>query len=615
MYKFNKYIISLFILLLLIGNCALSAKDASGAAFLKIGVGARAIGMGEAFVAVSDDANALYWNPAGLSQIKKRELTAMYNQWFADIQHLYAGYVSPSSIIKEDNFGFSLNYLNYRSITKTFETSAGLYGGEDGTYSAYDLAGAVAYSRRITNSLFTGVNLKYIQLKNESESANGIGFDIGFLINVLENLQQNTRVGLVIQNIGLKMKFIDDPFSLPTTVKAGIAHDITEDITSALDISQRDLSLGGEWWVTDSLAIRSGFNIKFKSNKLGSGLRLGTGFGNELFRLDYAYVLYGDLGNTHRISLTTRFDLPAPAPTQTAAKKTPPVYPDPVRPEQKSNEVSVVEDSMPFQSPPVSEPVKIKTGIIKQDSRRQILLTINNGAREPINTKVFWLNHSGGLTMEAIAVNYDPAIEPKKYYAACAYKYLNSAQNYFEELGLAPTFAQVALINISAEKDTPEDTSYVSGNTVIVPNAEKMTEEIIIHKYTHILLHSICGNPPSDNKEADGLDEGFAIYFTGSHSENSIFNISDADKTINEFHTYDPNGDTGNAIMSWASALWALREKLGPDTADTLISNSISKITGYSFENAIDALLFSDKELLSGKNEYLILDIMQGHGF
>ncbi len=67
----------------------------SSGSFLKIGVGARATGLGESFVAVANDPSAIYWNPAGLASIQRQELSISHLEWPADISFDHISYVLP----------------------------------------------------------------------------------------------------------------------------------------------------------------------------------------------------------------------------------------------------------------------------------------------------------------------------------------------------------------------------------------------------------------------------------------------------------------------------------------------------------------------------------------
>jgi hypothetical protein len=68
----------------------------SSATFLRIGVGARAVGMGESFVAVANDPSAIYWNPAGLASLQRRELAVSHVEWPADVSFSHLTLVLPS---------------------------------------------------------------------------------------------------------------------------------------------------------------------------------------------------------------------------------------------------------------------------------------------------------------------------------------------------------------------------------------------------------------------------------------------------------------------------------------------------------------------------------------
>lgn len=89
-------------------------KGTTGAAFLKIGVGGRPAAMGETYCAISDDATASYWNPAGLASVKDIELSAMYTWWLQGISHQFLCYARPVS--KQGTFGVSLIGLQVTGI-------------------------------------------------------------------------------------------------------------------------------------------------------------------------------------------------------------------------------------------------------------------------------------------------------------------------------------------------------------------------------------------------------------------------------------------------------------------------------------------------------------------
>ncbi len=139
----------------------------TAATFLKIGVGARPSGMGEAFLAVADDVNAVYWNPAGLAFLKRQEVTAMHSEWFQDIRYDFAAYARP---LQNYTLGGSLTGL---FIKKELERRSGGAGENDpfnpitnaeGTFGAYDLNVSFSYARKLNRQWGLGTNFKIIIL-------------------------------------------------------------------------------------------------------------------------------------------------------------------------------------------------------------------------------------------------------------------------------------------------------------------------------------------------------------------------------------------------------------------------------------------------------------------
>jgi len=90
--------------------------------FLSWGAGARSLGMGKAFYAVSDDASATYWNPAGLTQLDRKEVMALHVNLFADTSYDFLSYVHPTPNLGV--FGVNLTRLysgGFEKIAITFD--------------------------------------------------------------------------------------------------------------------------------------------------------------------------------------------------------------------------------------------------------------------------------------------------------------------------------------------------------------------------------------------------------------------------------------------------------------------------------------------------------------
>jgi len=275
------------------------------AAFLKLGVGARPTGMGEAFVAVANDVNALYWNPAGLSQLKDKEISFGHTEWFQDIKYEYMGWINP--VGKLGTLGISVIYLYLDGMERRSAPSI----NPEGTFGAHDLAVGLSFGKSVNSSLSIGASLKYINLTIDNEKGNSIVGDLGGLYKFPS--LKNFTLGLQLQNMGPGVKFISKRNQLPFRCQIGLSYRYLEKITAALAVNKpidnkASFRLGAEYWLREVLALRVGYKTETIS-ELGtlSGLTAGIGFKVSGVIADYSFVPYGDLGNTHRISMSFRF--------------------------------------------------------------------------------------------------------------------------------------------------------------------------------------------------------------------------------------------------------------------------------------------------------------------
>jgi len=276
-----------------------SQAENPGMSFLKIGMGAKASGMGEAFVGRADGLSSLWWNPAGLSESKGTEITFMHNQWFQDIS---TEYLASAMRIKENVFGLSITFNQVPDIPRrTHATERPL-----STYDAHQAAFAFSLSRKINPRLSLGISGKWLYEKIEVSSASGVGIDLGAIFYLLTNM----NIGAAISNLGQKMKFEKQEFSLPTAYKAGFSWFLNRDylkgdFTLGLDLvklkgdSDLKVHVGLEYLYSNTLALRGGYQFGYddKNYTLGFGLKI------KAYGLDYAFVPFGsDLGNAHKIS-------------------------------------------------------------------------------------------------------------------------------------------------------------------------------------------------------------------------------------------------------------------------------------------------------------------------
>lgn len=280
----------------------------SGASFLNIGTSARAISMGGAYVGVADDANAISYNPAGLSQLNSNEIVAQHTEWISDIRHDFLAGAFP---LRNSTVGISVVALTQGKLEGRDENR-----NATDSFSAYDVATNISYSKKMNEKVKLGTNLKIIQQKIETEHATGVAIDIGTLYDTGIN---NLTAGLSFQNIGPKMTFISEGYDLPLTATVGLGYTFKRAVTFAFDVKRKiidnktEVSFGTEYTPLNILALRAGYLVMNKSasdqmNASGfSGFGGGMGLRILNFSTDYAFVPYGDLGNTHRVSFSVRW--------------------------------------------------------------------------------------------------------------------------------------------------------------------------------------------------------------------------------------------------------------------------------------------------------------------
>ncbi len=288
-----------------------SGAGTTGADILRIGVGARAIAMGEAYVAQADDVSSLYWNPAGLALMQERQASFMYSQQLQGLSYQNAGIGIP---LENGAIGGSLSYLSYGQIDGYDQTGAPT--GDQKAYSGVGTLGAAW----LGNQWSLGVNAKGIQETLADESASTFAFDFGGTVIYPKPVMGGTlRAGAVVQNLGSGMKFLQQTDPLPRQIKVGLAAvqmmdrhlNVSLDVTKPNDEAMKYQG-GLEYWLGNHLALRTGYAV---DKVEGMGMRAGIGLRLKSLSFDYAYAGFGELGITHRYELTLRFGEPRPVLT------------------------------------------------------------------------------------------------------------------------------------------------------------------------------------------------------------------------------------------------------------------------------------------------------------
>ena len=297
----------------------------SSATFLRIGVGARAVGMGETFVAVANDPSAIYWNPAGLASLQRRELAISHVQWPADIAYDHLTLTVPSRRFG-GSFALQLGLLG----TQIDETSELQPFGTGRTFSYSDFITGLAYSRRWTDKLLVGLGVKYVHEDLGSQvggpTTSAFLFDVGSIyylgLGSVRIATSLTNFGAALRPDGSYSSPYDgttsqyDAFDPPLMFRYGVAFEPIENdvqrLTTALEVAQpadneQLVKAGVEWLFKNTFALRSGYNLRADALKFSAGTGFSGEFGNFRGALDYAYTDGGPLGAVHRISLGLRF--------------------------------------------------------------------------------------------------------------------------------------------------------------------------------------------------------------------------------------------------------------------------------------------------------------------
>lgn len=356
----RSHLTALTILLLLVSAVQTRGEVAEATAiFLQIAPGARAGGMGEAFVAIADDATATWWNPAGLAWMDKRELTLMHVAWLPTfhLSDLYYDFISYVNNVPDwGTFGVNVVFLNLGETERRDDLNTYL-----GTFRTFETAICGSYGTTITDNTALGLNVKFIYShlsdrgtgqEKGSGVATDFAVDLGILTKTVDPLfHLPLNLGANLSNMGPKMSYIDaaqaDP--IPTNLRMGFAWRVMDDgynrITLVGDLNKllvrkhkdgstdpfyaaiftawtdekyfKDglptksfiydiiMNVGAEYWYSDLVALRAGY----WNDQLGKvfPITYGASFKVSTYRFDFSYISAGKghpLTDTMRLSMT-----------------------------------------------------------------------------------------------------------------------------------------------------------------------------------------------------------------------------------------------------------------------------------------------------------------------
>ena len=337
----NKLSVILVIMIAL--SVSLSAVEVTktgttAAGFLNIDVGARAVGMGGAFVSVANDISAMYWNSAGVARLTAPQAVFTHTKWIADINFNYAAIAVPLPGV--GTLGANATFLTMDEMERTTIANP---DGTGETFNAGSYAFGLCYARNLTDKFSIGFNFKYISEEIYNSKATGMAFDIGTLFTTQFN---GLTIGMNISNYGTKMQMggrdmliqtdIDpmvsgnnaninanlktDAYDLPLMFRVGIAMDLLKgaggsNLLLAVDALHpnddvESLNVGTEYILHNMFSLRAGYASLFAEDQEG-GLSVGGGLkyqvGTTALALDYAWRDFGLLKEVQMFTVGLQF--------------------------------------------------------------------------------------------------------------------------------------------------------------------------------------------------------------------------------------------------------------------------------------------------------------------
>jgi len=274
--------------------------------FVGLPISVRAMGMGGVFVAIADDYGACYFNPAGLVQIRQRQLGTMHVNLhgLGLLHHYFLSLVEPTT-------GMGAGGISWSRLSADLEPEKWNYDLIFYSYGQF-----LSPTKLSPKEAFSswGVNLKYLKQTTTWEEGSGYGLDAAFFIR-----RRKFSWGAKVEDLISQVKWgTQRKESMPLTVKLGTAYRFSPRGLLALDIGAcredfpREIRLGGEWWPIQGIGIRLGIVKTFQkfadfSFTAGLGFHIPVGEEIERFKFNYAFLSNRDLRHTHRFSLSYSF--------------------------------------------------------------------------------------------------------------------------------------------------------------------------------------------------------------------------------------------------------------------------------------------------------------------
>ena len=310
----------IFVIIILTGYITVSfaaSENAgtTGFTFARLSFSPRASAMGSAYAGISNDAEAVFFNPAGLYQLQDTQFNAVYMNYLDGINCGSLIYAKPI----DDHSAYAI-YTRFLSTTetKTLSDEQGNYLGTDGTFGYSDLETGGSFSYHITKSLNLGTTAKMLFESIDGNTASMFALDLG-IYHITEN--ENLHIGISLRNLGFQLSSFtstDYEENLPSLIDLGMGFQINPKILLAADFykpfkNDYYTRFGVEITPLDKLKIRAGYKSDATDWKTGgsgealAGITGGFGINWDRYEFNYAFLSYGDLGIVNQFGINYKF--------------------------------------------------------------------------------------------------------------------------------------------------------------------------------------------------------------------------------------------------------------------------------------------------------------------
>jgi hypothetical protein len=310
----------------------------NAAAFLKVGVGARQVGMGSAVTSTNGDVTNMFWNPAGVAlNDEKAQVSFTYNSWIGGLTQN-----AVAASYKMEGFGtiglgvMTLGISGIPADRDIYPGNAVLTGlqidqATSDTYDYMDMVAQLTYSAYVMDRLTLGASAKFINEKIDDQNASAIAFDLGSVYNIGI---YSWNIGARISNLGSDMKFYDYASPIPLTFSIGTSlvpvRIGANSVLLAVDLvkpqdGQQYYYTGFEYNYNNMVFLRGGWKMNYsylglagdaidqgtsqrqgiqtslEKGSLGAGVRVPMA--EYMIALDYSYTVFTSFSDVHRLTL------------------------------------------------------------------------------------------------------------------------------------------------------------------------------------------------------------------------------------------------------------------------------------------------------------------------